>query len=123
MNPTNGNINNSIFLQYDISQFQYYPYSSALSECETEGITDLPSCNSATDMNSSGDACAAIELCKNQQKALLIQQIQNKHSGEDERYENVQQLYNLHYLNMINLGIGSLFGLAYVYFNYNKYNT
>jgi hypothetical protein len=121
MDVTNGNINNSIFLQYDISKFQYYPYGSQLADCDADGLTDFPSCNRVNDMDNSGGICTTIELCKNQEKALKIQQIQNKHSGEDERYENVKQLYNLHFLNMINLGVGTLFGLAYVYANYNKY--
>ena len=121
MNVTNGNINNSIFLQYDLSKFQYYPYNKQLANCQSSGITSMESCKNINDRDKSGDLCTTIELCKNREKALMIQQIQNKHSGEDERYENMKQLYNLHYLNLINLGIGACFGLAYIYKNYKNY--
>ena len=117
---SNGNINNSIFLQYKLSDFEYYPYNSHLSDCDVNGINNIHSCDNITDMDSTGNQCTIVELCKNRHKALQIQQMQNKHSGEDERYENMKQLYNSYYLNMINLGIGTLFGLLYIINNYKS---
>lgn len=104
-----------VVLAYSSNDFFYYSVKDDLKMCDSSGYTNLPSCETATALDNTGLGCTAIELCKNQKNAKWVADIQEKHSGADERYLNTKDIYNVNYASMINLGIGILFSISYIY--------
>jgi hypothetical protein len=61
--------------------------------------------------------CIAKELCKNREKAVFLQSLENSHSGSTEKYMNEKMNYDNVIMNTINLGIGILFLIVIIYKN------
>ena len=63
--------------------------------------------------------CYNFQLCKNKEMANLANQQENKYSGSDERYANIQKQYDYAVLNTVNLvsGIAIIGYLTAFYFS------
>ena len=65
------------------------------------------SCNSINMVDNSHN-CIAKELCRNLDKAQKISQNQTQHSEAGGKYLDTSALYNLSFMNIINISIGIL---------------
>ena len=66
------------------------------------------SCNAVNFPDASGN-CIDKELCKNRDYVTTLFDIEQKHSGSNEKYFNVKDQYDGVFMNTINLGIGCIF--------------
>jgi hypothetical protein len=95
-------MSNRINLGYDVKDFLYNKpeYSSLLKNykenCKKE------SCNKVSDHKD----CMEIEICKNKENVEILNEMERHHTGANERYENTQYLYNVLYIDFINLIMG-----------------
>ena len=63
--------------------------------------------------------CINAALCENKDTSILINKLQNKHSGSDQHYLDTNQEYKLTLTNSINLGIGILILIGLIIQNRN----
>jgi hypothetical protein len=63
--------------------------------------------------------CINAALCENKDTAILINKLQNKHSGSDQHYLDTNQEYKLTLTNSINLGIGIVILIGLIIQNRN----
>ena len=75
-------------------------------------------CN-ADNYNANNVDCMNAALCKNKDNVTLINKLQNKHSGSDQNYLDTNQEYKLTLANSINLGIGILVLIGFIFQNRN----
>lgn len=66
---------------------------------------------------SNAEACIKKELCKNKSNVDKLTEIENGHSGSDEKYYNTKEQYNSLFMNTMNLGIGCIFLGVSIYLN------
>ena len=97
-------MSDKVLLAYNPNDLFYYKVKNELSKCDSSGLTFYESCNHPNDYDDSGLACTAVELCKNQNYAIWIDQLKSRQLGAMERYNNSNEYYNYYYLNMANLG-------------------
>ncbi len=79
------------------------------------------SCNS-TNYSSSNDNilnCNHKELCKNKDKAVVLNQLQHNHIGSDQNYLDTKEEYNTAIVKTVNLGIGIIVLIGLIYTNRN----
>ena len=63
--------------------------------------------------------CINASLCENKTSSILINKLQNKHSGSDQHYLDTNQEYKLTLTNSINLGIGIVILIGFIIQNRN----
>jgi len=63
--------------------------------------------------------CINASLCENKTSSMLINKLQNKHSGSDQHYLDTNQEYKLTLTNSINLGIGIVILIGFIIQNRN----
>lgn len=93
------------------------------SKCDSIVVNDS-SCNDMTSsyFNDNSQQCVTNKLCLNKKYAEEIKEIQNRHNGADEKYEDINSVYGFSIINVINLGTGILF-LIFLINRYSKINA
>ena len=89
-----------------------------LTNCDSITIPSKEKCN----IDNYGDnkiECINAALCENKDTAILINKLQNKHSGSDQHYLDTNQEYKLTLTNSINLGIGIVILIGLIIQNRN----
>jgi|LakMenEpi03Aug12_release.lakeMendotaPanAssembly.Ray.scaffolds.fasta_scaffold895226_1 hypothetical protein len=89
-------------LSYNSNDFLYHTLNNK------ENKEDF--CKSCTNNNNNVVEC---KLCDNQTFHQKLKEMQTTHSGADSRFEDINQIYNVEYLKMVNLGVGIL-SLSYM---------
>ena len=87
------------------------------NNCESIRSTE-EQCN-ADNYDKNALNCVNAALCKNKDSATLINKLQNKHSGSDQNYLDTNQEYKLTLTNSINLGIGIIILIGFIFQNRN----
>lgn len=108
-------MSDKVLLAYNPNDLFYFNVQKELSNCDSSGLTFKESCSNPKDYDDTGISCTAVELCKNQNYARWIDQLKSRQLGSMEKYNNSNQFYNYHYLNMANLGIGIIAAVLYLY--------
>jgi hypothetical protein len=62
-------------------------------------------CNNSN-FNDNSVGCIQKELCKNRDKVNELNKVQHIHNGADQRYLDVNRIYDENYQDTINLGVG-----------------
>jgi len=116
-----------IKVNYDKQDFLYYKYAydidkkTELYKCENNSIADETELQKVCDRFKLQDGpCSvkfAADICNNKKLADEMLQATVNHSGADELYKNTTSKYNLERLIFLNLGIGVIISLAFIYKN------
>jgi hypothetical protein len=118
-------MNSDLVIGYNRNDFFYVMAEDnnqlpAKEVCENE-ITPYDNewvnkCN-ATNFKNNSVECIQKELCKNRDKVTILDNIQHRHTGADQRYLDVNYKYDQNYLDTINLGVGimAVIGLIVYY--------
>jgi hypothetical protein len=62
--------------------------------------------------------CLNYELCKNQDNANTLYNIQNQYGGSDQKYDDGKFMYNEELFNTFNLGAGIVIAIGFIYTKY-----
>jgi hypothetical protein len=82
---------------------------------------DVNACNTTSYFNNNTQNCVKKQLCINKEYAEKIKDLQTKHNGADEKFEDINSVYGLSVINIFNLGIGIVF-LIFLINKYSKIN-
>jgi len=78
-------------------------------------------CNTSHFMDNSNN-CISQQLCINKDRVKKMQNILNKQTGSDERFDNAKSVYNYTLVNILNLGVGIMVMIGLIY-KYRKPST
>jgi hypothetical protein len=109
-------MSNTILVGYSPNDFFYADADSqgimpTKEECSNMKPYDIlwdTSCNIINFPDQSGN-CINKELCKNRDYVSNLYNVEQTHSGANEKYFNVKDQYDALFMNTVNLGIGCLF--------------
>jgi len=111
-----------ISLEYTPSDYYYLTNSADLpstNKCTDLLTTDAPSCEGATDPLIL-QKCYKSELCRNQALVEQMYEKRGKHSKADAKLLDFKSKYQFEIVTSINLGIGIIGTLVYIYYNRNE---
>ena len=105
-------------LEYTPSDFFYLTNKKDVptSDTCTNLLNSPPDCSSATDPTILKQ-CYDTELCRNKVLAEQMYNKRGKHSNADAKLTDFQQKYRFEVITTINLGIGIIGTIAYIYYN------
>ena len=109
-------------LEYTPADYFYLTNSSdtpSSDQCTGLLTTDAPSCAGATDPLILKQ-CYQAELCRNQALVEQMFEKRGKHSKADTKLLDFKSKYQFEIVTSINLGIGIIGTLVYIYYNRNE---
>ena len=118
----NGYKPSTVFVGYSPNDF-FYSNATELgimpsdSTCKTMKPYDTAwdvSCNGVNFPDVSGN-CISKELCKNKDSVNKLLELNKGNNSSDEKYYNIKEQYDTLFMNSINLGIGCLFLVGYIF--------
>lgn len=114
----------NIELSYSPTDFFYVKYNDLMpTDCnelaaDMNSLTWDTSCNDTYFKDNSMN-CVQKELCKNKDKADILEKTNNTHKGLDKNYIDSSMQYDIAFVDVINLGIGIIFAIFIIYKNQN----
>jgi hypothetical protein len=113
-----------VTVAYSPNDFYYVSSNVDLSTCGSANSSalDASCCSSVEDKTkcsyytSNKETCYKNEVCKNKKYALLSNNIENNHSGAEERYANTKKQYEYEIMKTVNISSGiAIFAIATIY--------
>jgi hypothetical protein len=107
--------NNTLFSYNDLYSVKY---SDSGVNCPNPPTTNCVSSTCNGPSNTGGcTVCYNEEYCKNKNYATQLQTHSQKYLGKNQEYNDMSQIYNSEYIKSVNLMVGIIGVLSFIFYN------